>query len=204
MAFKLASGYSRLTLNKNIADLEREGWDRDAAIVMSYNSARKSYFKAHPHGFLPIELAYPKTKRNAKDYAFNGAPIRKNVPGSNPVRELDIKPAERKRIKREVSDAFSKNGKGLRDAARLYADFTGHEDVKIGKIKVPHMPKEVLAIGKCDGILYSTVRDGIAEKYIHKFKASSRPLLTASPDGKQLYLLGGAYDFTERGIVDKS
>jgi hypothetical protein len=51
--------------------------------------------------------------------------------------------------------------------------------------------------------MYSTVRDGRHENYVHRFGAKSRPLLAASSDGTQLYLLGGAYNFTERGIVDK-
>lgn len=89
-------------------------------------------------------------------------------------------------------------------AADLYHDFTGHTDLKAVKIKAPRVPKAMLAIGYCDGVLYSTVRDGNAEKYIHRFAKNSRPLLTASPDGKQLFMLGGAYDFTERGIVDKT
>jgi hypothetical protein len=55
-----------------------------------------------------------------------------------------------------------------------------------------------------DGILYSTVRDGVLEKYIHKFRKADRPLFVVSPDGKQLFLVDGNYTFTERGIVDMS
>jgi hypothetical protein len=58
-------------------------------------------------------------------------------------------------------------------------------------------------IGDCDGILYTTVRDGVTESYIHKFKKKSRPVLASSFDGKQLLILAGGYEFTERGIVDK-
>jgi hypothetical protein len=129
---------------------------------------------------------------------------KRDLTGRNPVRELPISAAERARIQRDVSAMFSGAGRDIRKAAALYSDFTGHEDVRVGKVRVASMPKTMLAIGKVDGILYSTVRDNVAEKYIHKFKASSRPLLCSSPDGKQLYLLGGAYDFTERGIVDKT
>lgn len=60
----------------------------------------------------------------------------------------------------------------------------------------------VLKIGHLDGILYTTVRDGKTEKYIHKFKKNSRPLLTSTFDGLQLVLIGGSYHFTARGIVD--
>lgn len=65
------------------------------------------------------------------------------------------------------------------------------------------VPDVGLKIGHLDGVLYTTVRDGKTEKYIHKFKRSSRPLLAVSFDGKNLIMLGGAYQFTERGIVDK-
>ena len=54
------------------------------------------------------------------------------------------------------------------------------------------------------GVLYTTVRDGKEEKYIHQFKAKDKPLLCVTPDGTQILLVGGAYDFTERGIVDRS
>jgi len=60
----------------------------------------------------------------------------------------------------------------------------------------------VFRVGTVDGILYTTVRDGNTEKYIHEFKKKSRPHLAVSHDGKQLFILGGGYAFTERGIVD--
>ncbi len=60
-----------------------------------------------------------------------------------------------------------------------------------------------LKIGRCDGILYTTIRDGVTEKYIHEFKKKARPVLVASYDGKQLLLVGGKFTFTDRGIVDK-
>lgn len=61
----------------------------------------------------------------------------------------------------------------------------------------------MLPVGELDGVLYTTVRDGQTEKYIHKFRKKSRPLLAASHDGKSLHILGGEYEFTERGIEDK-
>lgn len=91
----------------------------------------------------------------------------------------------------------------LRRAAALYEDFTGHVPEVVAEIRKPRYPDAVLVVGDCDGILYTTVRDGRKERYIHEFKASSRPLFCVSPDGKTLYLLGGAFSFTDRGIVDK-
>jgi len=89
-------------------------------------------------------------------------------------------------------------------AARLYERFSGHEAESLGKIKIKPMPKVGACIGEVDGILYTTVRDGVMEKYIHKFRAVDKPILVVSPDGKCLFLVGGSYDFTERGIVDRS
>lgn len=90
----------------------------------------------------------------------------------------------------------------IEQASRLYEKFSGHEAEEIGTIDKPDVPDVLIAVGEVDGILYSTVRDGQLEKYIHHFRKNSRPLFCVSPDGKQLFMLGGAYDFTERGIVD--
>jgi len=57
-------------------------------------------------------------------------------------------------------------------------------------------------MGKCLGIMYETVRDGEREQYIHEFNKTARPLLTVSSDGLQLYLIGGSYSVTDKGIED--
>jgi len=87
-------------------------------------------------------------------------------------------------------------------AGDLFKDFTGDYPEGMKTVKLP-VPKTGLVIGELDGVLYTTVRDGKTEKYIHDFKKSSRPHLIASHDGKSLHILGGEYEFTERGIEDK-
>lgn len=89
----------------------------------------------------------------------------------------------------------------IKQAEKLFADFTGHEVEEHATVEVPRMTTG-LAIGDVTGILYETIRDGETENYIHEFKKNSRPLLVASHDGNQLALLGGAYQFTDRGIED--
>lgn len=95
----------------------------------------------------------------------------------------------------------------LKQGARLYQEFTGHGDeFEVHRVNVPGFPaslSKLVAIGECAGILYDTVRDGEIEKYIHRFRKGSRPLFCVTPDGNQIVLLGGAYKFTDRGIVDK-
>lgn len=99
----------------------------------------------------------------------------------------------------------SRRVRGLvNQAADLYERFSGHDPEEIGTVTIPDLPPVGVAIGEVDGILYTTVRDGVKEKYIHKFHAKDKPLFVVSPDGKSLFLVGGNYTFTERGIVDRS
>lgn len=93
----------------------------------------------------------------------------------------------------------------IKQAAKLIEDFSGHRARIMGKVRFPKNPGTGIAIGKVLGISYETKRDGVSEKYYHRFtRKTSRPLLVSSPDGKQLFLLGGAYNFTDRGIEDAS
>lgn len=89
-------------------------------------------------------------------------------------------------------------------AADLWERFTGHDAESIGSIEIGKRPKVVAVIGELDGVLYTTIRDGVVEKYIHTFKAKDKPLLCVTPDGTQMLIVEGHYDFTERGIVDGS
>lgn len=95
-------------------------------------------------------------------------------------------------------------GSDLQRAADLYERFTGHKAEVIGAVDVPPVPKTAMVIGECDGVLYTTVRDGKTERYIHEFAHGDKPLLCVTPDGKQMLFVGGRYVFTERGIVDLS
>jgi len=86
----------------------------------------------------------------------------------------------------------------------MYERFTGHAVDVAERAHVPSLPRVAAVVGECDGVLYTTVRDGKTESYIHRFRARDRPLLAVSPDGRQLLLIGGRYRFTEAGIVDSS
>ncbi len=90
----------------------------------------------------------------------------------------------------------------IKDSIELFEDFTGHEADSMDSVSYD-MPDVAMEIGTVDGIMYTTVRDGEKEKYIHRFKKSSRPLLAVSSDGEQLMMIGGSYQFTEKGIQDK-
>jgi len=94
-------------------------------------------------------------------------------------------------------------GNDIDAAAKLYAAFSGHEAEEIGRVDKPEIPNILVAVGELDFIGYSAIRDGVLEKYIHRFKQNARPLFAVTPDGSQIVLIGGSYDFTERGIVDR-
>lgn len=87
-------------------------------------------------------------------------------------------------------------------AAKLYKDFSGHEAKRGRQLSKPKVPDVLVNIGRVDGILYQAKRDGKTERYIHEFAAHARPVLAVAPDGSALFLLGGRYTFTDRGIVD--
>lgn len=108
-----------------------------------------------------------------------------------------VPPSSRAGLSRRASGAAAR-------AADLYERFTGHDAEPSGHVTVPPLPEVVAVIGPCDFVGYTTVRDGITEKYIHKFRARDKPLLCVTPDGSQILLVGGNYVFTERGIVDLS
>lgn len=110
-----------------------------------------------------------------------------------------VLPSSRARSRPPVS-----RNAAIKRGASLYERFSGHEVEIIGRVKVPAAPKVGVLIGELDGVLYTTIRDGRTEKYIHKFAKADRPSLVVSHDGKTMHIVGGRYTFTERGIVDKS
>ena len=90
----------------------------------------------------------------------------------------------------------------MAEAAHLFKEFTGDNPTSLRRVKLPN-PKSGVVIGELDGVLYTAVRDGVAEPYIHEFKKRSRPLLVSSHDGTSLHILGGRYAVTDRGIEDE-
>ncbi|MGE0294712.1 MAG: hypothetical protein AB7P97_20365 [Hyphomonadaceae bacterium] len=87
-------------------------------------------------------------------------------------------------------------------AAKLQADFSGHEPGNVDTVRVPDN-KVFTPVGKLTGVLYDTIRDGKSEKYIHRFRRKSRPLLATSHDGTELRIVGGRFRVTEAGIEDR-
>ena len=87
-------------------------------------------------------------------------------------------------------------------AARRFQSFTGHRAGGATPRSLP-VPRVGLEVGPVLMIGYEATRDGKREKYLHRFAKKARPLLAASHDGRDLVLIGGSYQFTNRGIVDR-
>lgn len=95
---------------------------------------------------------------------------------------------------------------GIERAAQKFEDFTGKPARTVIETHQP-VVKEGLVIGELDVIGYRVKREGVENgrlvRYGHQFSKDSRPLLAVSPDGKQLLIVGGRYEFTEAGIEDR-
>lgn len=86
---------------------------------------------------------------------------------------------------------------------KLFLKFREADPRYIDTVKIPSLPKVMLQIGRVDGVLYTTTHNGKVTKYIHKFSGRSKPILATDAKGNHLYFLGGRYNFTPEGIVDK-
>lgn len=89
----------------------------------------------------------------------------------------------------------------IKRAKSLYENFREQPVGRARKVRI-QLPKAVAVMGYCEFIGYSTTHAGEAKLYKHKFARGSRPLLCAGPSDNQLYLVGGRFRVTARGIVD--
>lgn len=90
----------------------------------------------------------------------------------------------------------------VRQAARLYRGFR-EEPPRLARKVQFRVPKAVAVFGHVEFIGYVTTHRGKTHLYIHEFAPGSRPMMTAGPKGNQLFLVGGRYRVTRRGIVDR-
>lgn len=168
---------------RRVAELQQDGYSRAESIYMAFCEARADYFKKYPSGALPEWLAYPKGRRLSQHYMPNGAPARERLE-RNPKRKPQGRAGDAARAK------------------RLYEGFTEEPADVVETITLPEF-KTGLAPGIILGIIYETRIRGRVKRYIHEFKDSSRPLLAVSSDGKQFRSVGGRFQFTNRGFIDK-
>lgn len=90
----------------------------------------------------------------------------------------------------------------IKRARKAYEDFSGHTPKRVDKSSLPDRDVTGWKMGPVVGIAYEAKRDGKTQKYFHEFEEHARPDLVAQDDGSQLYINGGRYKVTERGIED--
>ena len=112
-------------------------------------------------------------------------------------------PSQRTKSRKANPVPASKNIQ-IKRASELYENFSGHEAEIVETIKKPDYPDVLIEVGDVDGIMYTTTRDGQLERYVHTFHKDAKPLFCVCPTGDTIYFIGGEYDFTERGIVDRT
>ena len=113
------------------------------------------------------------------------------------------KPNYRRKTRRGNPKPTRKVRRQLSQAASLYRKFREAEPRYVDKIRVNPLPEVCMEIGKLDGVLYTTTHGGKRQAYIHKFTGRSKPTLVTDAKGKRLFIIGGRYNFTEDGIVDR-
>jgi hypothetical protein len=150
-------------------------------------------FKSQAEAKAQLERYAPVLPRAFDNYDF--AIIPAHMTTAQAVRKI------RGKVKRR-RNPVGPTQREIDSAASLFKDFSGDYPEHMTKVRLPN-PKTGLVVGELDGVLYTTTRDGKQESYIHEFREKSRPHLVSSHDGSSLHILGGEYEFTERGIEDK-
>lgn len=87
-------------------------------------------------------------------------------------------------------------------AAKAYEDFTGRKPTVARVSRLPSQNVTGWQMGPLVGVAYEATRDGKRQRYFHEFKKSARPNLVAQDDGRKLYIEGGRYKVTDRGVED--
>ncbi len=93
------------------------------------------------------------------------------------------------------------NKKHLKNAVGLYRKFREADPKRARRVTI-NLPSALMVMGRVSAIEYETTHKGVAHKYRHDFVPGSRPTLAASGAKNGLYLHGGRYHVTDRGIVD--
>lgn len=93
------------------------------------------------------------------------------------------------------------NRAALKGALGLYRKFREAEPKRLRKVTI-EVPKALMTMGRVSAIEYETTHGGKTHAYRHDFVPGSRPTLAATGKKQGLFLLGGRYHVTERGIVD--
>ncbi len=88
-----------------------------------------------------------------------------------------------------------------RSAISLFRKFREREPTITKKVEV-NVPDQLIVMGHLESIEYKTTHGSKGKLYRHEFAKGSRPLLCTGTGRNELFLVGGSYHVTERGVVD--
>jgi hypothetical protein len=91
---------------------------------------------------------------------------------------------------------------GTRQAVRAFEAFKGEKPARLRRARLPDGDVTGWQMGPLVGVAYEARRDGKTDQYFHEFKRNARPNLVAQDDGRRLYIEGGRFRVTDRGIED--
>lgn len=98
---------------------------------------------------------------------------------------------------------MSSRRRELAGARGLYRAFREEEpDPRRARKIAFKVTRAAATMGPVEFIGYVTTHRGEPALYIHEFAPGSRPMLAAGPGRGELYLVGGRYKVTGRGITD--
>lgn len=91
--------------------------------------------------------------------------------------------------------------KDFHDAFKLAKEFREKVPTRAKKISYS-IPSTLMVMGHVEFIGYRTTHGSELVLYKHDFSPGSRPQLAAGSKRNQLFIVGGRYRVTDRGIVD--
>lgn len=91
--------------------------------------------------------------------------------------------------------------KDIERASALYESFREERPKRARTVRVT-LPKVAMVMGHVRAIEYDTTHGGKTHLYKHRFAPGSKPMLVAAKGRGKLFLIGGRYHVTGRGIVD--
>jgi hypothetical protein len=104
----------------------------------------------------------------------------------------------------EFDDVDDVDDDELEHAVGEYEAFHwGNSADSIEQVEIPDPPRTLVLIGELEGVIYRTAKGKRKqESWVHFHDERTPPKLAYDPQTGQLYILGGKYRITPRGIED--
>lgn len=101
----------------------------------------------------------------------------------------------------ELTEVVSEYVEGAEGAAEAYTETHWGEPVEGGALVMLAQPPEAIySLGELARVEYDTSKGGEFARFYHDFE-TTKPMLAVDPDGGTLWIVGGDYKVTPRGIV---